>query len=255
MNAKKEDAKPVKSVGTMTLIIMAVVALVLSIILPLIFLLSMRVDFSAKIESMNQWGEGQEGVIAGAKPEIYQRTVSSEYKAVFVPSRLTEYKGAFTGIAVMYAPLLITGSPLELNAKPSGSSPDLTSEARIRFSSNAPVAIFFIVLLIILFFMDLMLNNPNASLKFVVTLSVLWLLYSLLVWGLGGLMMRTVNVVLNELLAQSQQGAASFSLGGVNAIGAPARIFLIGTLYWVVSFMLRRAKSVPPSDDRVLVKE
>jgi hypothetical protein len=240
---------PEKMIGFRWLVIISITALVLSIVLPLVTQLNMRVDFRAISETSNQWEGVDTTVLAGSQSEAYVRTVSTEYKAIFIPLNLSNNAAQFTPLMVLYGPVLITGQPLEIGVIPEAFSSELVGSAAIRLAHVGGPAVFYILLLFLLVIMDLMLKSPQAVLKFVLILSLLWLGYSLIMWLIGGWMIAPLKPVFLNLLAE-RQGIARYTLDFTMTVLGPAvRIFFVGILYWVLSFMLKRARSDQPLVD------
>ncbi len=240
----RETSQP-KALAFRWLLLIAAVALILGIIAPVALMLGMKLAFRATLES-EDWSEVDvQAVLAGADSQEYKRTVSTEYSAHFVPARLAEEAVSFSLISALYGPIMITGAPIDLDARPATGNEDLSSSARLRFRS-AWVPIMFVLLYVaLLLVMDIVSRNHNSVLGFVVTISVLWLIYSAILWAAGDLMMARVDQILGRLFTE-EQGSARFSIGLVSIFAAPVRLFLFGTLYWVLIFLFRRAKSEPP---------
>jgi hypothetical protein len=243
-----------KGLGFRWLLIITVTILVLTIVLPLVTQQRLRVDFNATSESSDQWEEIDEAVLPGAEQEAFLKTVSTEYKAIFMPLQLTDRSSHFTGIMVFFGPVMITGQPLELNGAPDSETSDLRSIALIRLASAAGPIVFFILLILLLAVMDLLIKDTGAILKFVITLSLFWLGYSLIMWLIGGWMMVPVNDIFEGMLTE-EQGSADYHLDFMmSVLGPPVRIFFVGILYWVFSYMLRKARSEPPNEDFAAAK-
>lgn len=244
----EKSRKPKGRKNILWMIVIPIVLLIICMFAPLIFILSMKVGFHASIESVDHLAEGPGTVLTGAEFEEYKRTIATEYRASFVPSRLEEKAMTFNTIAVLYGPMMLTGAPVELIGIPGTENDDLSSTAIIGFKSFWPMIIFVVAFLILLLVLDLVLANPGILLRFILAVSVVWLLYSILMWAIGEWTVGPVSTMLNRLLTE-QQGGAKYVLGFVNVIAAPVRIFLWGIIYWVVSFLIRRSKSERTKDE------
>jgi len=242
------EGKPRRAVGFPAFLIVSLVLLILSMILPLVLVLGMKLDFHAGLESVDWSEQGVNSILSGADKEDFTRTIATDYSVSFVPARLTEEGVAFNVIGVFYGPLMLTGSPLELEASSTAEKGDLTGFAKLRFRSFWVPVVFTVLYLLILLIADMIVRNPGALIKLVVTISVLWLVYALVMWALGEWSMRTFERVLNKLLSE-EQGAASFSLGFMSVFAAFVKVFLWGMVYSVLSLLLRRAKSEPVGDE------
>jgi hypothetical protein len=243
-----------KGMSIVWMLVISVALLLISMFAPLIFILSMKVGFQASIRSTEHFAEGPGTVLTGAESEQYTRTIATEYSAQFVPSRLEEHAMTFNMIAILYGPMMLTGAPLELTGVPEAENSQLSSTAFLRFSSWLPMIIFLIAFILLLLILDFALGNPGSLLKFIVTLSVIWLIYSLVMWAAGEWTMSSVSQMLNRLLTE-EQGTAKYVLGFGNVIAAPIRLFLWGIIYWVLSSLIRRSKSEQPRNDFASAKQ
>jgi len=259
-----KDQMDTKPIDIKWLIAFSLLIWLICILVPFIFSLAMKINFNATIDAIDahefQLTTGDtnlelsdpdlDGGLSGAQAESFKKTVSTEYRATLVPIKLDEQKGPFLTIGFLHGPALVSGASLIFDAVPESVNQDLVASASIRLSSIATPIVFFLVFILFVLFIDWVLGNPNSALRFVVTLSLIWFVWSIFTWALGGLTMRPVNDILNQMLT-SEQGAAQFSLGPANIITAPLRIFLAGTLVWVGSFFARRAKlkSTVAADD------
>ena len=250
----RKETGPKKGMSIVWMLVISIVLLLICMFAPLIFILSMKVGFHASIESIDHSAEGPGTILIGAASERYTRTIASEYTAQFVPSKLEEQAMTFNMIAILYGPMMLTGAPLELTGSPGPENRQLSSKAFLRFSSWIPMVIFVAGFLLLLIILDLALGNPGSLLKFIVALSVIWVIYSLVMWAVGEWTMSSVSQMLNRLLTE-EQGAAKYVLGLSNIIAAPVRIFLWGIIYWVLSFLIRRSKSEQPKNDFAHAKQ
>jgi len=248
--------KDIKPIDIKWLVIISLVVWLICILIPFVFSLAMNINFDATIDSINarefQLSDGGvdlqltdpqlTGGLSGALNESFKKTVSTEYKATVIPSGLDDHKGAFTSIGFLHGPAMVTGTPLVFDAVPESGNSDLATSASIRLTNAATPIVFFLVFILFILFIDWVMGSPNSALRFIVTISVVWLIWSLFTWALGGLTMRPVNDIFNQMLT-SEQGSAQFTLGVGNIFNSAARIFIIGMLAWVGSFMIRRAKT------------
>jgi len=245
---KKPQSDPRESLGRSQVlnwvIITAIVALVLSIVLPLALQLGMKMEFRATSESTSQWEEIEGEVLAGAETEHFIKTVATEYKSDFVPGQLGEMKAHFIGIMVFYGPMLITGSPLEITGVPAAGSEGLRSAGSISLRSIWPSVVFFLIFILLLLGIDVFVKDQFAVLKFVIAMSLFWLGYALVMWFIGRWVLVPLGNTFNGMLTE-EQGSANYVLGIVNIFSAAIKIFLVGSIYWVGSFLLKKARTEP----------
>jgi hypothetical protein len=209
-------------------------------ILPAAFSLIMKLEFHAAVRSVDERGWGRGGILAGSLTETYKTTTMTDYSATFVPSRLTMMALPMTVIEVLYSPLTITGAPLALAPSPLVKGKGLSGEATLGFTGVGGPLAFGLCLLVLLFVTDVALKDQYSVMKFVVGLTITWLVYAVILWAVGNWVTQPIDGVLNELLTEKQNGA-DFAPTWLNALAAPGRMFLIGMVYWVLSFMIRRS--------------
>jgi hypothetical protein len=251
--------KQVKPVGFLWVVVVPVVALVICMFLPLILSLALRLDFNASLERA-QAGDTGGGVIAtlgggkedigktesgdllpGAISQSRKTTLTSEYKAIFVPSNLTKFKGSMVAVQIFYGPLLITGAPLDLTVSQVNQGEGLHGGVNMRLASWFVPIIVAIAFFFFFVIVDNALGDPRSLLKFLIGFTIVWLVYSYLMYLLVGPITSGVQPFFNELLTMEQR-PASFSPVYLSAPLAAGRVFLIGMFYWVLSFLFRKAR-------------
>jgi hypothetical protein len=246
------DTRGGKKIAMRWLLLISLIALIFCMIVPVITILGLKMEFSSKLESTDAWNGVHNGVLNGATEENYKRTVATDYNARFVPARLIDENKLFTWVEIFYGPILLTGTDLQLSGTSAGGQ-GLESGAEIELDGRGPAIGFFIIYILILVAMGLFIRNQNTMLKFIVSLTAVWLLYSLLIWALGDFIFGSLNGILNRLLTE-EQGSATYSLGLGSILVAPMSMFMAGMLYWVLSFLLIRAKSSPDPNELVPAK-
>ena len=248
----QQDAKPI---DLKWLIIISIVILFICVFIPFVFSLAMRVDFRATIDSINarEFQVSDDGTdlrltdpnlrggLPGAISESFKKTVFTEYKGIAVPSKLEKNKGSFIAIGFLHGPALVTGTSLVFDSIPEASHADLVSSAAIRLSNLATPIVFYLVFILFILFIYWVSGNPNSALRFIITISIVWLVWSLFTWALAGFTTAQISGIFNEMLTE-EQGSAQYKLGLGNIFAPPLRIFMAGMLCWVVSYLLKRAK-------------
>jgi hypothetical protein len=212
------------------------------IIIPIAMSLAMRLTFDAQVDSDRERGDDRDTVLVGATEETYISSVVSGYKAEFFPVRLEDEKTAFTAIELLYGPILLTGTSLELNGTSTDGTPDFSSDASIRLNSGWTPVFFFIALILIFILVTVVLKKPADVLIFVFILSIIWVLWSLLVWAVAGVVLGPVNELLNRLLTE-EQGSARYSMAFLPIMTASLRVFIVGIVVWFLTLLYNKAKS------------
>jgi len=224
--------------------------------LPLIFSLALRMDFNADLEKYTAGGLLDNSIsgipehrlsepvhlLPGAVTQTQKTNLKTEYKAIFVPSKLQKYKGSLTALGIFYGPILMTGAPFELSVIPVSQDQDLRGSVRLRMSSLAVPILTLLAFFVFFMIVDTMTADPRSFLKFLVGFSLVWLVYSLVVYLAGGLISSGIQPFFNELLAPEQR-PAKFSPVYASSVIAPSRVFLIGMFYWVIIYLFRKAKA------------
>lgn len=212
------------------------------IIIPIAMSLAMRLTFDAQVDSEHERGDDRDIVLVGATEETYISSVVSGYKAEFLPVRLADEKTAFTVIELLYGPILLTGTSLQLTGTSTDSIPDFSSEASIKLNSGWTPVFFFSALILIFILVAVVLKKPADVLIFVFILSIVWILWSLLVWAVAGVVLGSVNELLNRLLTE-EQGSAKYSMAFLPIMIASLRIFIVGIVIWFLTVLYNKAKS------------
>ena len=272
--AMKPAKPPVKPVGAGLLIILPVIALVLCMAVPIIFSLAMRLDFSASVEKGDVTGESEplftqdpddgyisygiggpvdvdedesedaetlERGLVGAISETHTVTQTTEYKSVFVPTRLAARKSTMVLICILYGPTFITGAPLDLTIAPDRAD-GLDGDASLRLANFWIPILFAFVYLLFLLIINISMKDKGAPLKFVFAFTIIWLVYSVIFWLMGGIITSGLSDFLNTLLTE-EQGGASFDPVRYGFLSAPIRVLITGKIYWVLSILYMRAKA------------
>lgn len=239
------EERPKPPVKARWVILVAIVGLLLSMVLPAAFSLAMDLEFHAALKSVDEWGRGRPGVLGGSISETYKTTTMTDYSARFVPARLTMMALPMTVIEILYGPLAITGAPLELAPSPVADDKAFSGEASLGFASAAGPVFFFVCLIVLLLIVDVALKDPYSVMKFVLGLTIVWLVYAVILWAAGNWITQPIDGAINELLTE-KQGEADFAPTWLNAVAAPGRLFLAAMIYWVLSFTTRRSRTREP---------
>ena len=101
--------------------------------------------------------------------------------------------------------------------------------------------VFYILLLALFVALNWLYASHAEVLKFMIGLSLTWLIYTFMVPLLSKLLTGSANEVINQVLAQPPD-SLHFAPPFWGAIGATVRIFVAGMLFWLAVYLGRRAK-------------
>jgi len=206
-------------------------------IIPPIFSLQMRLDFRLTRDiTPIQFSQ----TLRGALSETQESINSTKYSATFVPSRLSELNFQYTLIQILYGPMNLLGAPLNLITDPKANEMGFYGDASLALLNPFPVIISYLLLILILFIIQSSLKDPNELFKFGVTLSLLWLIYSLLIFLLSEPVTSPIDALVNRTLGY-QDNPINLRATFGNALNAPARLFILSMLYLtILSIALKR---------------
>ena len=211
--------------------------LILAMIIPPIFSLQMKLDFRITRDiTPIQFSQ----TLRGATNETQESINSTKYSATFVPSRLSELNFQYTLIQFLYGPMNLLGVPLYLITDPKANEMGFSGEASLALLNPFPVIFSYLVLILILFIIQSSLKDPNELFKFGVSLSLLWLIYSLFIFLLSEPITSPIDALVNRVLGYQDNHINLRSTFG-NALNATARLFILSMLYLtILSIALKR---------------
>ncbi|MFH1675674.1 MAG: hypothetical protein ABIC40_01530 [bacterium] len=236
---KRKSLKRGGPVKFMWVVIVSLIALVLFVIIPAAFKLAMKAEFNAARESVDQWQNGEQGLLRGALSEQYSITSSIDYKASFIPGNLTETEKAvpMTTIEIVYGPLLIAGSSIQLSAIPVNNPKGFAGKAVLGLKSVGGTIVFMIMLLLFLLIVDFVTKDPNAVNKFAIGFTLTWLIYAIILWAMGDWITKPFHAMLNMLLTP-EQGEVVYKMSFSSLLSGPVAIFVVSMLYRVLSLLI-----------------
>ena len=233
-------------------VIVSIVALVLSMFLPVILSLAMRLEIHAT-RDVTPLEMAQNYAMPGAIKEKLDTVTSTDYLATFVPSRLTNRTFQFTWLEIFYGPILLTGTSIDLVPNVETRGQGFTGYASMMLSGSGPVIMFFVLLVALLVVLQWSYKNPNQVLGYVMGLTITWLIYTLIISLLARWLTSPANSVLNQVLGR-ESNPLSFAPPIWDVLDAPVRVFVVGMVYWVLTFLGRRAKMEASNDIRKFSK-
>ena len=235
-------------VSWMWYIIGSVILLIVSMILPIVLSPSMQMYFRAKVESVGESDGAFIDLLPGSVEETLRTTNATEYKARFTPRQLENDRGTFTFIEILYGPVLVTGSPLNLVGTSTENDPDFSSNTVVNFSTFWLPGLFYIILIVVLILMLGVVKKQPEAIKFVITLTIIWILWALIAWVVSGMAFGKVSDMLNQLLTD-EQGSARYSLNFLSVIMAPIRVFLVGIVVIVLATLFKKSQADKEKDN------
>jgi hypothetical protein len=160
---------------------------------------------------------------------IYQ---GSERDITFVPKQLTDVrKTQLQWMALMAGPIIVSGTPVTLIGR--GTTEDGSGKGSISLELTNGSIFWFsaLALLLILIIADVFIADIYAMQKFLFSLQVIWILYSLL---LGWLASNFMKGIVHQLFPDISMDMAVSGL-----MTAPVKIGFIGLIYWMTSMIVR----------------
>jgi hypothetical protein len=221
-------------------IILSLGVLILSMLVPVVFLLAMDLEIHAT-HDITPMEIAQSYAMSGAMKEKLNTTTSTDYMAEFVPSKLTSRSFQFTSLAFFYGPVLLTGTEINLVPDKTAREAGFSGYAKLVLSSIWPVVAFYIALLLLFVILTLAYKKMNQVLKYAVGLSLFWLIYVILLSFIANLITAPVDNVINQVVGRSMN-PIGFTPSLAVMIGAPVRVFLLGMIFWILGFLSRRAE-------------
>jgi len=229
---REREPHPARPVNIIALLIIAVIALFLSMVLPVIFQLAMKTELHGSLVK-----PPQTELLDGAQKESHVVTNSTEYETEFVPGALEERGSTFGWLSFWYGPLMLTGADLEFTMHPLDETEPVKGYARIGYRSFATVFLTFLFFLALLWLLEIFMGNPDVALKLVPIFVALWFLYALFVWAIGGMVTSSAEDFFNVAL-EPIDTAAQFKVSPLILFNAPIRIFFVGMAYWVLKHVI-----------------
>jgi hypothetical protein len=221
-------------------LIVSVASLLLCMVLPVVLSLAMRLELHADRQVEPQ-DLAANYPMQGAVKEKLDMITSTDYLSTFVPTRLAERATPFAMIEVLYGPLFLTGMTIDLMPDLNTRSAGFTGYTHLSLASNAPAFVFFILLLGLLFVIGMSHKNMNDVLTFIIGITITWLVWAILVALLSGLLTHPVLDVVNQVLGRSAN-PLKYAPRFWDALGAPLKVFIVGMVYWVLVYLVRKAK-------------
>jgi hypothetical protein len=213
-------------------------------ILPLVLSLAMKLEIHAN-HDVSPMGLAQNYAMPGAIQEKLDVLASTDYTATFVPTRLANREAPFTMIEILYGPLFFTGMTIDMLPDIKTVGEGFTGNTYLSFSSIVPSFVFFVILFAMFAVIGWLCRNLNDALKFVLGITIAWLIWAILIALFSGLITRPVTDVVNQVLGRTDN-PLHYSPRFWDAIGAPLRVFIVGMIYWVMAYF-RTKKPAPES--------
>jgi hypothetical protein len=215
-------------------------ALFIAMVAPLIFSLALNLELHSTKDVSPQDMAGNYP-LPGSIREKLEMSTSTDYLASFVPMHLTTRAFGFSAMEVFYGPALLTGSTIDLVPTKETIGQGFTGTATTRLRGVVPVLLFYLLLIGLFVILHLVSANPSRALRFIIGLTIAWLLYAILISLLSGLLTRPAVDVINQVLGRARN-PLSYAAPFWDILDAPLRVFVVGMIYWVLVYMSRRAK-------------
>jgi hypothetical protein len=175
---------------------------------------------------------GQPQEIMGSLAESRHVYQGSEREITFIPKKVTDPRRTqLQWMSLLAGPIIVSGTAVTLNGR--GSTADGTGKGSISLQlSNGRIFWFSaLALLLLLFLADVFIPDIYAMHKFLFSLQVTWILYSLL---LGWLASSYMKGFVHQLFPD-----VSMDMTVSGLMTAPVKIGFIGLIYWMTSMIVR----------------
>lgn len=225
------------------ILLWAAIFLLISILLPTMLSSPVQLKFLATLSDADSPSDANFGqpFLPGNIREEYSSVLSSRYSAVFVPSRLERGAPKFSGVQFMYAPVLLTGIPVELHPDKPSVDAGLDGEITYSLAGFGSVFLFYFLLVAVLILLKIFTRQSGAFIKFAVALTIVWFIWGFILMLFGYLITAPINEFANSLLTE-QQGSANFQISNLAGLGAGIRVCFTAVLVWALIALYELAK-------------
>lgn len=243
MNADTRTRSQVSSFDAMTrwIVIAPIVALVLSMIAGPAFSLALKLTLHADREAGPET-TGKYMAMPGSIKEKLNVVTSSDYEAIFVPSHLTERSFQFASYLFFQGPVLLTGTSTDMVPDKASRESGFTGYSRLGYVSFFPVFLFYLFLLCLLAVFRMIFKNPGQVLWFIISLSLAWLIWAIILSLFSGMLTRPAEEVSNQVLGRTGN-PINFVTSFWQILWAPLKVFLTGMIFWVLTVGIKKEKA------------